>query len=225
MSLVHASQGRLQPASPHLQSEIAIVCGLARAALGESLVPWRQLADDYSLIRDRIEKVLPAFRDFNSRIKDGASFYLGNSARDRLWKNGAGKALLVTSPLPQIKLPPGKLRLMTLRSHDQYNTTVYGMDDRYRGIKGERRVVFMHPDDLAERGLHPLDAVDLVSFWEDGLERKAESFRVVAYDIPRGCAAAYFPETNVLVPIGSVADRSRTPTSKFIVVEVRARSD
>jgi molybdopterin-dependent oxidoreductase alpha subunit len=223
MSLVHASQGRLQPASPHLQSEIAIVCGLAHAALGEKHAPWRQFADDYSLIRDRIAEVLPAFHGFNSRIKDGASFYLGNSARDRRWKNGAGKALLVASPLPQIRVPPGRLRLMTLRSHDQYNTTVYGKDDRYRGVKGERRVVFMHPDDIADRGLHPLDAVDLVSFWEDGLERKAESFRVVAYDIPKGCAAAYFPETNVLVPIGSVADRSRTPTSKFIVVEVRAR--
>jgi len=220
MSLVHASRGRLRPASPHLQSEVAIVCGMAKATLGHKSLPWSQFAHDYGYIREQIAKVIPAFRNFNERIAGGASFYLGNPARGREWQNPEGKALIAFPPFPEVHVPPGKLRLMTLRSHDQYNTTVYGKDDRYRGIKGERRVIFMHVEDMSERGLHPLDAVDLVSFWEDGLARKAERFRVVAYDIPRGCAAAYFPETNVLVPIGSVADKSNTPTSKFIVVEV-----
>jgi molybdopterin-dependent oxidoreductase alpha subunit len=223
MSMVHGSRGRLQPASPHLRSEVAIVCGLAAAALVDSPIPWLDLAEDYGLIRDRISEVLPAFRDFNRRIENGASIYLGNSARERNWTNGKGRALLVTAPLPQIALAQGRLRLMTLRSHDQYNTTIYGNDDRYRGIRGERRVVFMHVEDLAARGLHPLDAIDMVSFDSQGRERLAPDFRVVAYDIPRGCAAAYFPETNVLVPIDSVADRSGTPTSKFIEIEIRAR--
>jgi molybdopterin-dependent oxidoreductase alpha subunit len=225
MSLVHASRGRLAPPSPDVISETAIVCGLAVAVLGDAnpRLPWRAYAEDYRLIRDAIAKTLPGFENFNAHIADGASLYLGNSARERAWKNGQGKALLVSAALPVIGLAPGRLRLMTLRSHDQYNTTVYGEDDRYRGVKGERRVVFMHADDLAARGLHPLDAIDIVSFDAKGSERLAENFKVVAYDIPRGCAAAYFPETNVLVPIDSYADKSRTPTSKFIEVEVRAR--
>lgn len=225
MSLVHASKGRLAPPSPAVISETAIVCGLAVATLGggDARLPWSAFAEDYRLIRDAIAKTLPGFENFNARIADGASLYLGNSARERAWKNTQGKALLVVAPMPVIRLAPGRLRLMTLRSHDQYNTTVYGKDDRYRGVKGERRVVFMHAEDLAARGLHPLDAVDLVSFDAQGGQRKAENFKVVAYDIPKGCAAAYFPETNVLVPIDSYADKSRTPTSKFIEVEIRAR--
>ncbi len=223
MSMVHASVGRKAPASPQLRSEPAIVAALARAVLPASAIPWERFADDYALIRDRIAEVLPAFRDFNRRIETPGGFYLGNSAAERRFQTAAGKARFLAAPVPVLRLPEGALRLMTLRSHDQYNTTIYGLDDRYRGIRGRRRVVFLHPADLEARGLSAEDGVDLIHCSEDGSVRVAEDFRVVEYDIPRGCAAAYFPETNVLVPLASVADKSGTPTSKFIPVTLRKR--
>jgi anaerobic selenocysteine-containing dehydrogenase len=219
--MVHASEGRKAPASAQLLSEPAIVCALARAALPESPLPWEAWADDYSLVRNKIADVLPAFGDFNKRIETPGGFYLGNSAATRRWTVEGGKARFTATPFPILRVPEGALRLMTIRSHDQYNTTIYGNDDRYRGIYNERRVVFLHPLDIAERGLAPDARVDLIGLSDDGVERVAENFRVVEYDIPRGCAAAYFPETNFLVPLHSVADTSGTPLAKFIPIRVR----
>jgi molybdopterin-dependent oxidoreductase alpha subunit len=221
MSMVHASTGHKTPADPGLRSEPSIVAGIARATLPGSRVPWEEFVSDYGRIRDRIAEVVPGFEDFNRRLSAPGGFYLGNSAGRREWKNGQGKARFTTAPLEPIRLRPGELRLMTLRSHDQYNTTLYGLDDRYRGVTGERRVVFLHAEDLAERGLAGGDWVDLVGEDDRGSIREAKAFRAKAYDIPRGCAAAYFPETNSLVPLESVAERSNTPQSKFIPIRIR----
>ena len=218
MSCVHASRGRNRPASPHLRSEPAIVAGLARATLGDKQVDWEGMVADYGRIRDRIERVLPAFTGYNEKIRDPNGFVLRNSAAAHEWNTESGKAEFVAVPTPNIQLPPDQLRLFTIRSHDQYNTTIYGLDDRYRGIKGERRVIFMSPDDLAERSLPDGTMVDITG--PGG--RSAPGFRAVAYDVPRGCAAAYFPETNVLVPVDSVARGSNTPTSKMVPVTISA---
>jgi molybdopterin-dependent oxidoreductase alpha subunit len=221
MSVVHTSRGRLRPASPSLRSEPAIVAGIAKAALpGGGGVDWDALVADYDRIRERIEAVLPEFHDFNRRVRAPGGFVLRNAAAHREWNTGSGRAELVVVPLPNIQLPEGRLRLFTVRSHDQYNTTIYGLDDRYRGIRGARRVIFMHPNDLAERGIDDGDEVDVHSHAADGRDRVAPRFRAVAYDVPRGAAAAYFPEANVLVPIGSTARGSNTPSSKMVPVTV-----
>ncbi|MBA3968698.1 MAG: FdhF/YdeP family oxidoreductase, partial [Gemmatimonadetes bacterium] len=218
MSCVHASRGRNRPASPQLRSEPAIVAGLASATLSDSPVDWEALIADYDRIRERIERVLPAFAGYNDKIREPNGFVLRNSAAQREWTTDSGRAEFVPVPTPNIQLPADQLRLFTIRSHDQYNTTIYGLDDRYRGIKGERRVIFMNPDDLAARSLADGSMVDICG--PGG--RSAPAFRAVAYDVPRGCAAAYFPETNVLVPFDSVARGSNTPTSKMVPVTVTA---
>ncbi|HET6229418.1 MAG TPA: FdhF/YdeP family oxidoreductase [Longimicrobiaceae bacterium] len=221
MSVVHSSRGSNRPASPHLKSEPAIVAGLAKAALGpESTVDWDALVADYDRIRERIARVLPAFGDYNAQVRQPGGFVLRHAAAHREWNTGTGKARLIPVPTPHIRLGEGQLRLFTIRSHDQYNTTIYGMDDRYRGIEGARRVVLMHRDDLAERGLVPGQEVDIHSHAADGVPRMAPRFRTVEYDVPRGCAAAYFPEANVLVPIGSTARESNQPASKMVPVTV-----
>ncbi|WP_435826533.1 FdhF/YdeP family oxidoreductase [Nonomuraea dietziae] len=219
MGLVHASTGRLRPASAELLSEVAIVCRLAGALFGDDPhVPWAGFEHDYGAIRDRVSRVIPGFEDFNARAPGG--FALPNAPRDeRRFPTATGKANFTVNALEVLRVPPGRLLLQTVRSHDQYNTTIYGLDDRYRGVKAGRRVVFVHPDDLAERDLADGDLVDLISEWPDG-ERKAEGFRVIAYPTARGCCAAYFPETNVLVPLDSVAETSNTPTSKSVVVRL-----
>ncbi|MEU4547357.1 FdhF/YdeP family oxidoreductase [Nonomuraea dietziae] len=219
MGLVHASTGRLRPASADLLSEVAIVCRLAGALFGDDPhVPWAGFEHDYGAIRDRVSRVIPGFEDFNARAPGG--FALPNAPRDeRRFPTATGKANFTVNALEVLRVPPGRLLLQTVRSHDQYNTTIYGLDDRYRGVKAGRRVVFVHPDDLAERDLADGDLVDLISEWPDG-ERKAEGFRVIAYPTARGCCAAYFPETNVLVPLDSVAETSNTPTSKSVVVRL-----
>ena len=219
MSIVHASQGTLKPASEHLLSEPAIVAGLAEATLGLSTIAWSDLVSNYDSIRDVISRVIPGFEDYNQRIETPGGFYLGNSAAERQWKTQSGRAELTAHPIPDLSLAPGLLRLMTLRSHDQYNTTIYSDDDRYRGVRGERRVILCHPDDLTERGITPGDRVNLVSVYEDG-ERRCDGFQTVAYEIPRGCAAGYFPEMNPLVSLRSVATTSGTPTSKWIPVRL-----
>ncbi|MFI9844630.1 FdhF/YdeP family oxidoreductase [Nonomuraea sp. NPDC051941] len=220
MGLVHASRGRLAPASPDLLSEVAIVARLGRELFGEE--PWAGFERDYATIRDRIARVIPGFEDFNGRAEAG--FALPNAPRDeRRFPTATGRAGFTVNRLEVLRVPPGRLLLQTVRSHDQYNTTVYGLDDRYRGVKNGRRVVFVHPGDLAERDLADGDLVDLVSEWPDG-ERTAEGFRVIAYPTARGCCAAYFPETNVLVPLDSVAETSNTPTSKSIVVRLSRRT-
>lgn len=220
MSMVHASEGKNRPASGQLLSEPAIVACMAIACLPGTKIAWAELASDYSLIRAKIAEVFPSFRDFNEKIKQPGGFYLGNSAAERRWTTKTGKANFVTEALPKLSVAQGKLRLMTIRSHDQYNTTVYGLNDRYRGIKGQRRVIFMNTADIQQLNLSPNEAVDIISN-ADGIDRVAKNFNIIPYDIPVGCAASYFPETNVLVPLDSVADKSFTPTSKFIVVHLQ----
>ena len=223
MSMVHRSQGVLPPASPALKSEVAIVCGLGAALIGSSKVPWTDLAGDYDRIRDLIALIVPGFSDFNARVRTPDGFQLANPGRDRTFATIGGRAKFTVASPPDLSLPPGRLRMMTIRSHDQYNTTIYGLDDRYRGILGERRIILMSAADIAERHLVERQLVDLVSEWSDG-ERVAERFIVVPFEIPRGNAATYFPEANGLVPLDSIADRSRTPTSKSIVIRIRPRA-
>lgn len=220
MSKVHASRGNLTPASPHLLSEPAIVARLARAVLGPaSATPWEEFEKDYATIRDRISRVVPGFENFNARIAHPGGFTLPHGPRDsRRFPTTTGKANFTAAPVESPEVPEGRLLLQTLRSHDQYNTTIYGLDDRYRGIKGGRRVVLVHPQDADALGLADGSYTDLVSEWKDGVERRAPGFRVVHYPTARGCAAAYYPETNVLVPLDATADTSNTPASKSVVV-------
>jgi molybdopterin-dependent oxidoreductase alpha subunit len=225
MSQVHLSKGRLKPASDHLRSEVAIVVGLAEAVFGDDPhVPWREMVTDYDRIRDRIARVIPGFSDFNQRVRERDGFTLPHPPRDeRRFNTASGRALFTENRLEVLRVPEGRLILQTLRSHDQYNTTIYGLDDRYRGIHAGRRVVLVHPDDIGRLGLTDGEMVDLVSEWRDGVERRAAGFRLVAYQTARGCCAAYFPETNVLVPLDSTAEGSNTPTSKSVIVRLEAR--
>ncbi len=219
---VHASHGTEEPASPLLRSEVAVVCGIAQATFGDvSPVPWADFARDYDTIRDRISRTVPGCEDYNRKVRAPGGFVLPHGPRDsRTWRTESGKAEITANELDWPRCPPGRLLLQTVRSHDQFNTTIYGLDDRYRGVRGGRRVVFVNPADLAALGVADGACVDLHSEWADGVDRVAEHFRVIAFDTARGCAAAYFPETNVLVPLDSQADRSGTPTSKAIVVRL-----
>ncbi|MEU5463219.1 FdhF/YdeP family oxidoreductase [Streptomyces althioticus] len=222
MGMVHASRGRLEPASPHLLSEPAIVCRLARRVLGaEDDVPWEEFEKDYATVRDRIARVVPGFEDFNARVAHPGGFALPHAPRDeRRFPTATGKANFTVAPVEYPHLPEGRLLLQTLRSHDQYNTTIYGLDDRYRGIRNGRRVVLVNPEDARALKLADGSYVDLVGEWKDGVERRAPGFRVVHYPTARGCAAAYYPETNVLVPLDATADVSNTPASKSVVVRL-----
>ncbi len=223
MSAVHASRGRLEPASPALLSEVSIVARLGRALLGDAL-PWREFEADYRTIRARIAETIPGFEDFENRVSQPGGFTLPHPPRDtRSFATSSGRARFTVNPLRVIEVPPGRLLLQTMRSHDQYNTTIYGLDDRYRGVRGGRRVVFVNPEDHAALGIEDGSMVDLVSEWTDGIDRRAEAFRVAAYPTARGCAATYFPEANVLVPLDSVAKGSLTPTSKEIIVRLEPR--
>lgn len=225
MGVISASYGSLAPASPHLRSETAIVAALAKAVLGpHAPVDWDALVDNYDLIRDRIERVVPGFAPFNERVKRGP-FYLPNGPRDRRTFNTATqKANFTVHTLPENSLAPGEYAMMTIRTHDQFNTTVYGLDDRYRGIFNGRRVIFLNAEDIAAAGLVQGQLVDLTNRF-GGVERVAPRFMVAPYAIPRGCAATYFPEANVLVPLDSVAEVSNTPTSKFVAIQIRASLD
>jgi molybdopterin-dependent oxidoreductase alpha subunit len=221
MSIVHRSQGTLPPASEQLRSEPWIVASIGEALLGDR-VAWRELAADYDKIRDKIAQVVLGFDQFNERVRTPNGFQLPNTARDGTFANLGGRARFTVSPLPDLQLPAGRLRMMTIRSHDQYNTTIYGLDYRYRGVRGERRVIFMNSADMVELHLLERQVVDLVGEWHDG-ERVAEAFIVVPYDLPRRNCATYFPEANALVPLDSIADRSHTPTSKSVVIRIRPR--
>ncbi|MFI9079359.1 FdhF/YdeP family oxidoreductase [Streptomyces sioyaensis] len=228
MGMVHASRGRLEPASGHLLSETAIVARLARRVLGErSRTPWESFEQDYGAIRDRIAHVVPGFEDFNAKVARPGGFALPHAPRDsRSFPTATGKANFTAAPVEYPAVPEGRLLLQTLRSHDQYNTTIYGLSDRYRGIKNGRRVVLVHPDDARERGLADGAYADLISEWTDGSERRAAGFRVVHYPTARGCAAAYYPETNVLIPLDHTADTSNTPAAKSVVIRLEsARED
>ena len=225
MGIINPSRGVLEPASDQLKSEPAIIAGMARATLGNrSGVDWEGLAADYNRIRDHIEHVIPGFENFNERIAQDI-FYLPNAARDhREFKNKSGKALFTVHSIPRNELKPGQYILMTIRSHDQFNTHIYGLDDRYRGIYNGRRVLFMNPEDVKEAGLVGGQIVDITSYFE-GETRHARHFQIAPYPIAPGCTATYFPEGNVLVSINSVAERSNTPVSKFIVISVAPASD
>lgn len=234
MSAVHASRGRLTPASGNLLSEVAIVCQLAELLFsdddggtrpGAPAADWRALAGDYSLIRAHIAAVVPGFAGFEAKIDAPGGFILPHGPRDsRTFTTASGLAHFTANKLEYPHVPEGRLLLQTLRSHDQYNTTIYGKDDRYRGIKGGRRVIFVNQSDLDSLGIADGAMVDLVSEWKDGVDRRAPGFRTVAYSTPVGCAAAYYPETNVLVPLDSTADVSGTPTSKSVVIRLEPAS-
>ena len=216
--VVHQSRGVLDPASPELLSEPAIVAGIARATLGgKSKVDWQGLVDDYDRVREHIEHVVPGFTQYNQRVREPGGFYLPNGPREGTFTTPSKRARFTVHPIPDHALADGQLLLTTLRSHDQFNTTIYGEDDRYRGIFGGRRVVFLNAEDMRARGIAKDQALDLVSHF--GSERRrAAGFKAVPYEIPPGCAAAYYPETNVLVPVNSVADGSNQPSSKSIVI-------
>jgi molybdopterin-dependent oxidoreductase alpha subunit len=220
MGVVSMSKGVLEPLPGQMLSEVAIVCGLALATLGgRSTVDWVGCTENYDLIREYVARTIPGFENFNEKLRHPGGFYLPNGPRERNFTTENGKANFTTTPYEKHVLEPGQLVLMTIRSHDQFNTTVYDYNDRYRGIHNERRVIFMNAADVAERGLRAKQLVTITSHFE-GQQRHAEQFIVVPYDIPKGNCAVYFPEGNVLVPIGSVAYKSNTPTSKFVVVTV-----
>ncbi|MEV2278689.1 FdhF/YdeP family oxidoreductase [Nocardiopsis sp. NPDC049922] len=224
MGMVHASHGVLPPLSEGMRSEVDIIRDLASRVLGESPVAWSELAD-YDRIRDRVEAVVPGFDDFNARARRPGGFTLPHAPRDdRRFPTATGLANFTVNGRYAPEVPEGRLLLQTLRSHDQYNTTIYGLDDRYRGIHDGRRVVLVNPEDARELGLVDGAYTDIVSEWADGVDRRAPHFRVVHYPTARGCAAAYYPETNVLVPLDSTAEVSNTPTSKSVVVRFEADS-
>ena len=215
MGVVHSSEGRLEPASDDLLSEPAIVAGLAKATLG---VNWDHFIANYDDIREKIANVIPGFENFNERVRTPGGFALPHAVRDRReFATPSKKAQFTCHEIPKATLAAGQFVLMTIRTHDQFNTTIYGMNDRYRGIKQGRRIVMMNVEDMREQDLKDGDAVDVISHHK-GITRRANSFRIVSYEIPRGSVAAYFPETNVLVPINQFAAGSQTPASKSVVV-------
>jgi molybdopterin-dependent oxidoreductase alpha subunit len=220
MSAVHASRGTLEPASENLRSEVRIVCELAERVVGDrGHLRWSALADDYGRIRELIADAIPGFERFNERIAEG--FTLPHPPRDgRTFKTATGKARMTANLLNVLDVPEGALLLQTMRSHDQYNTTIYGLNDRYRGIHAGRRVVLVNPDDMPGLGIADGDVVDLVGIADDGVERRVSRFRVVSYPTTGGCAAAYYPETNPLVPLDSQADESGTPASKSVFIRL-----
>ena len=222
MSMVHASRGALKPASPRLQSETAIVCGLAQATLlAKSSTPWQDYANNYDRIRESIGRVIPDCDDYNVRVRRPGGFRMSNSAGRRVWDTPTCKANFHTAPVTAFTVPSDRFVLQTFRSHDQFNTTIYGLNDRYRGIGHGRRVLFMNPGDLKGLGLRPMQSVDITSYWSDGT-RHADGFQAVPYEMPSGNCAAYYPEANVLVPLGSAADFSGTPTSKSVEISIVA---
>jgi molybdopterin-dependent oxidoreductase alpha subunit len=221
MGVVQMSKGVLQPPSFMLLSEVAIVCRLAKKLLGNKLdADWDLLEINYDAIRDLIEAVVPGFETYNARVRMPAGFYLPNVVKQRSFNTADQKALFSVLPLPSLKLADDEYLMMTIRSHDQFNTTIYGMNDRYRGIHNERRVVMMHEKDMQLAGLKSHDVVDICSYY-DGIERIAKKFIVVPMPIAHKCVATYFPEANCLVSINAVAHTSNTPASKSVVVKLR----
>lgn len=232
-SMVHISFGQLKPFSPLLKSEAAIIAGIANATLGKHPVDWLWLIEDYSRIRDLIADTIPGFTNFNENVDKPGGFYLGNPAAQRQWRTDTGKARFMRHALPatlinQQIIDAGQqpdLILQTMRSHDQYNTTVYSLNDRYRGVYGMRDVIFVNEADLARLGIKHGEKVDIVSLWHDGKERRVSNFTALAFDIPTGQAAAYYPETNPLVPLESYGDKTFTPTSKFVAIKLSKSAD
>ena len=219
---VHGSHGRIPPVAPGLLSEISIVTRLARAVLGDSVpVDWAGFEGNYDLIRDHISHVVPGFEKFNVQVRQKGGFILPNGPRDsRTFATKTGKAMLTVNELEALERPVGRLILQTMRSHDQFNTTIYSLNDRYRGIKNGRDVIFVNPDDLIELNLEDGQRVDIFSEWKDEPDRVLRGYRIVSYPTAKGCAAAYYPEANVLVPLSSAAVGSNTPVSKAVIVRL-----
>ncbi|SFW12363.1 oxidoreductase alpha (molybdopterin) subunit [Sinomicrobium oceani] len=225
MGVVQMSQGRLQPVSTHLRSETAIICHLAKAVLGNrSKVNWDRFLDHNDHIRDAIEATIPGFEQYNKRVREPGGFYLPNSAREKRFPTDTLKARFHVSDVEMVHLEDDELLMMTIRSHDQFNTTVYGLEDRYRGIHNERRIILMNTKDIEKLGYRDRDVVDLYND-QGGTARVARKFVIIAYNIPEKCCATYFPEANVLVPIGTVADQSNTPASKSVVLRIKKHGD
>jgi molybdopterin-dependent oxidoreductase alpha subunit len=219
MGVVHKSTGSLEPASSNLLSEPAIVANIAKATLKNNTSNWDDMMNNYDVVRDHIESTISGFDNFNKRVRVSGGFSLPNGSRTRAFTTPDNKANFTINNLPKEKIADGNFIMMTIRTHDQYNTTIYGMDDRYRGISNERRVILMNPSDMKKQGYKQEQIVNLTSHF-NGEERKANNFKIVSYNIPEGCIASYFPETNVLVPLNSVAKKSNTPASKFIEVSI-----
>jgi molybdopterin-dependent oxidoreductase alpha subunit len=221
MSMVHISYGMKQPGSPHQRSECAIIGGMAQATLPDSVTPWQGYVDDYDRIRDTMARALDGFEDFNIRARHPHGFRIRQLARERVFQTPSARAEFSQAPLPDDVDPgEGRLLLTTIRAHDQFNTTIYSNDDRYRGIKGLRTVVLLNENDMRDRGLDDFDLVDITSFSKDGTQRNVFGYRAVHYDIPPGCAAGYMPELNVLCGIADVSTQSGQPVTKHLVVEV-----
>lgn len=224
MGVVHQSHGHLHPLSEQLLSEPAIVAGMAAATLKDSKVNWKELTTNYDLIRDKIEAIIPGFEKYNERVREKGGFYLPNNARvNDFSPTKTGKANFTVNQPSDIQLNDDQYMMMTIRTHDQYNTTIYGLDDRYRGVLNERRIVFMNPEDMQQQGIKKLDKVDLISHFE-GEQRVAKGFLALPYSIPKQCTATYFPEANVLVPIRSKARISHTPASKTVIITIQKQA-
>jgi anaerobic selenocysteine-containing dehydrogenase len=220
--MVHLSVGLKKPASPDLRSEPAIIAGMAKATLPHSTTPWDELVGDYDLIRDRMAQALEGFEDFNRRVRHPLGFRIHQPARERIFVTGSGRAEFSHAALPDVVTTGGRLLLSTMRSHDQFNTTIYSDDDRYRGVRNLRTALFMNADDMAVRGIADLDRIDITALAADGSSRTAFGYRAVAYDIPRGCVAGYMPELSVLCAIDDFSADSRQPLMKHVEVAVVA---
>jgi molybdopterin-dependent oxidoreductase alpha subunit len=222
MSMVHLSVGMNHPASPQLLSEPAIIAGIAQATLPDSRTPWEEYVADYDLIREKMGDAIAGFEGCNRRVRQPLGFRLRQPARELVFLTDTGRANFSAAPLPDVVPPAGKLVLMTMRSHDQFNTTIYSDNDRYRGVKNLRTLLLLNEDDMRERGLEEFSLIDITSFAKDGSTRSLKGYRAVRYEIPRGCAAGYMPELNVLCPIGDFSAQSDQPLMKHLVVEVTA---
>ncbi|HEY2898737.1 MAG TPA: molybdopterin dinucleotide binding domain-containing protein, partial [Gemmatimonadaceae bacterium] len=222
---VSSSRGHLTPASPEVRSEVAIICGMAKATVdGRAAVDWDAMTADYDRIRDAASHVVPGTDEYNKRLREPEGFFMPTPAKERIFKTDTGKAKFTVNPMSPIVLEPGQLLMTTIRSHDQFNTTIYGLEDKYRGITGGRRVIFMNPEDMAARGLETKMLVDITSHWR-GQTRSVQHFQVISYPIARSCTATYYPEGNPLVPLDDVARGSCQPASKSIVITVARSAD
>ncbi len=220
MGVVHSSRGSLTPVSDKLMSEVAIVCHLAKATLKNTNIDWDKYSKHYDLIRDDIEKVIKGFENYNLRVREPAGFYLPNCARENRYNTASGKAQFSISNYTALPIGQDEFLMMTIRSHDQFNTTIYGLNDRYRGIENERRIIMINPLDMKDLGLKEKDIVDLYNY-DDGSTRHANTFIVIPYNIPRQCVATYFPEANVLISIKQKARKSNTPASKSVIIKIK----
>ena len=222
MSMVHLSYGMKEPCSPELRSECRILAGVAKASLPETRTQWDKYADDYNIVRDKMGEAIEGFECFNRRVRQPLGFRLKQPARELVFLTDTGRANFSAAPLIEVLPAGGRLLLGTVRSHDQWNTTIYSDDDRYRGVKNLRTLVFMNKDDMAERGLHKYDLVDITSFAKDGSTRSVQGYRAIPYNLPRGSSMGYMPELNALCAVGDYSPQSDQPLQKHVVVEIVA---